>query len=191
MKKLLLKIEYQSSWYQRLRRQAPMLVSYLLSSALIITSIYFAGEKLVPAYREKSKLHREIQQQQRNIQQLTTKLADFKSEGPFSPTWDPRLSARLAELCDSDTQVYYRFLDQEQKRQLKFNVLHVERMNSPIQGFSFTTELSGQYSDFIQFLGNLENKFSFLQIKSMKVWPQSAENRYRGVILLRLEGWLW
>jgi len=97
----------------------------------------------------------------------------------------------LRELCDSDTQVYLRILDQKLSRRLKFSAFQVDRENSPAQGFNFSMELSGQYSDFIPFLLNLENKFSFFQIKSMKMWPLSADNKYIGTVRMKLDGWLW
>jgi hypothetical protein len=155
---------------------------------LMFLTVIFASEKLLPIFQNRAEISQEIHAQKRLIEQEEAKLGQIRLSAPFNRQWLPKQYLQFGSLCTNDTLIYHRLLLLQKKSQVYMNKIQIK--NEEV-GFSFTIETIGSYPDLLDWLQDLENKFSFLRIKNMNLLPHSAENIYKGLLLLHIEGNLW
>ena len=191
MSNLIFKIENQDSLFSRLRNSFPKVLSHVFSTSLILVTIFFVSEKLIPIINEGRELERAIQLKQKELLKQQENLYKVKLAGPFTRQWRPRHYLKFVDLCFTDTLAYKKLTLLNKNSDVIIHDLNVKREKDKTVGFDFSLDVLGTYSEVVKFLSNVEDQFSFFQIKSMDLSPKPAEKRYMGLLQFHLEGWLW
>ena len=189
--KFKLTIKYQSKYLGPLRNVAALYQGSLISIFLLIATGIFFYRQVLPLWHEKMEISRLLAQQEKSIRMSQNRLATFKLEGPFARQWRPRHYLRYANLCPNDTLVYQRLARINGKSRITIEEMTLKKGEKGLPGFDFAFKIVGHYTDLIAYWENLENNFSCFQIKNVKIWPKSAENKYNGLLCLKINGWLW
>jgi hypothetical protein len=191
MSKFKLKIVSQGSFVSRLFNSFPKILSHVFSTFLILVTMFFVLEKLVPIINESNELEQLIQLKQKELYKHQEKLFQIKLAGPFTRQWRPKHYLQFADLCSTDTLAYKKLTLLNKNSDVFIHSLDVKKEKNKTVGFDFSLDVLGTYSEVVKFLTNVEDQFSFFQIKSMDLSPESAEKRYMGLLQFHLEGWLW
>jgi hypothetical protein len=186
-----LKIENRDGLFSRLGNGFPKILSHVFSTSLLLATIFFVFVKLVPIINEGRELERAIQLKQKELLKQQENLFQVKLDGPFTRQWRPKHYLQFVDLCFTDTLAYKKLTLLNKNSDVIIHDLSVKREKDKTVGFDFSLDVLGTYSEVVKFLSNVEDQFSFFQIKSMDLSPEPAEKRYMGLLQFHLEGWLW
>ncbi|HDL17697.1 MAG TPA: hypothetical protein ENH29_01440 [Bacteroidetes bacterium] len=186
-----LKIKYYSKYPYRFRNVAALFRSLVISIFLLTATGIFFYRQLLPLWHEKIEISRSLVQQEESIQEAQDRLRTIKLEGPFARQWRPRQYLRYANICPTDTLAYQRLALINGNLHVTIKKMTIKKREKDLAGFDFGFEIVGRYMDLVAYWENLENNFSCFQIKNVKIWPESAENKYKGLLCLKMNGWLW